>query len=133
MLYPNAKNFLSEFENKTGKIIKVYEATISNKLPELEGILILYIDFWILNAIDMYVLAWDKNTKALLSIVHMLPSTAKGKKNRNYSRDTLISLIEKVLIFASVSNHIIKFILKLLRFKGIIRIISRGVARKSSI
>lgn len=58
---------------------------------------------------------WDKNTKALLSIVHMLPSTAKGKKIKDYSGDTLNSLIEKLLIFSSVSNHIIglKIVLKI--------------------
>lgn len=45
----------------------------------------------------------------------MLPSTAKGKKIKDYSRDTLNSLIEKLLIFSSVSNHIIglKIVLKI--------------------
>ncbi|XP_030750194.1 uncharacterized protein LOC115877984 isoform X2 [Sitophilus oryzae] len=91
LLYPaNANNFVAKFEKKAANIIEIYEATISNKLADLE--------------------AWDKNTRALLSIIHMLPSTAKGKKNRNSSRDTVNSLIDKLLIFCSVGDPLDKIL-----------------------
>ncbi|XP_031342633.1 uncharacterized protein LOC116176312 isoform X2 [Photinus pyralis] len=84
LLYPNANQFDIEFEKYVNKILAVYEATISNKSTDIE--------------------AWDKNTQALLAILHMLPSTAKGRKSGGYSRDTLNSLFQKLIVFSSVGD-----------------------------
>ncbi|CAG9761163.1 unnamed protein product [Ceutorhynchus assimilis] len=83
-LHPEAKKFTEQFGNNVNKILAIYDATVSNKHLHIE--------------------AWEKNTKALLSVVHMLPSTAKGRKSKNYSRDNVSCLFQKLIVFLSVGK-----------------------------
>ncbi|CAG9766626.1 unnamed protein product [Ceutorhynchus assimilis] len=83
-LHPEAKKFTEQFRNNVNKILAIYDATVSNKHLHIE--------------------AWEKNTKALLSVVHMLPSTAKGRKSKNYSRDNVSCLFQKLIVFLSVGK-----------------------------
>ncbi|CAG9771732.1 unnamed protein product [Ceutorhynchus assimilis] len=86
LLYPDSCPFAPKFEKYLDIIFKVYDKTACSKSSLIDGT----------------VSGWDKPTRALLALLHMLPATAKGKKVGR--RDSFESSVDKLLIFCTVGE-----------------------------
>ncbi|CAG9773403.1 unnamed protein product [Ceutorhynchus assimilis] len=83
LLYPDSCPFAPKFEKYLDIIFKVYDKTACSKSSLVDGT----------------VSGWNKPTRALLALLHMLPATAKGKKVGR--RDSFESSVDKLLIFCT--------------------------------